>query len=37
MLSHNLCASCAASLEDLEPDPADGCLVCENCRAAWRV
>jgi hypothetical protein len=37
MLAHSLCASCAAPLDYLTPDPADGCVTCETCRAAWRL
>ncbi len=37
MLAHSLCASCAAPLDHLTPDPADGCVICETCRAAWRL
>jgi hypothetical protein len=37
LLAHRLCASCAAPLGHLALDPADGCIVCETCRAAWRL
>lgn len=30
------CPSCRYHLDDLEPDP-DGCTICPECGAAWRV
>lgn len=31
-----ICGSCAYELKGLEPDPADGCIVCPECGSAWR-
>ncbi|MEZ6243093.1 MAG: hypothetical protein R3B57_08625 [Phycisphaerales bacterium] len=31
-----LCASCGYSLGGLTPEH-DGCVVCPECRAAWRL
>jgi hypothetical protein len=36
MKSEGLCAVCASSLEDLTPE-SDGCVVCSQCKAAWRI
>lgn len=30
------CLACAYPLDELEPDP-DGCTVCPECGAAWRI
>lgn len=36
MLEHGRCPSCSMSLRGLVADPADGCVRCSTCRAAWR-
>jgi hypothetical protein len=33
---HGVCGCCGSLLAGREPE-ADGCTVCANCRAAWRV
>jgi hypothetical protein len=37
MLRSGRCPACAYSLEGADPDPADGCTVCAECGAAWRL
>lgn len=36
MLQQHLCPCCTGFLDGLVPE-ADGCVVCDTCRAAWRV
>ncbi len=36
MNSRKLCAACAYDLSSHEPEP-DGCTVCPECSAAWRL
>lgn len=35
-LPHSQCAACAFHLDDLTPEP-DGCTVCPECGAAWKL
>jgi hypothetical protein len=35
-VARGLCGSCAYRVTDLPPEP-DGCVVCPECGAAWRV
>ena len=36
MMRTGLCPACAYQIHDIEPDP-DGCTVCPECGAAWRL
>lgn len=37
LLEASFCPACASPLDTLPPDPLDGCVVCEVCRAAWKL
>jgi len=36
MLRAGLCPSCAYQIYEIPPDP-DGCIICPECGAAWRL
>lgn len=36
MLRHGLCPACAHGIEGIPPQE-DGCVVCPECAAAWRI